>query len=172
MISAIPLAASVKILSALAKASPRRRLPYKSLSLSLETTKRVSTLSRNSCIPASACILRLRPSNPKGMVTIPTVRIPISFATAAITGAAPVPVPPPIPAVINSIFVLPSKISLISSIFSIAAFLPTSGTEPAPRPSVRLAPNCTLFGIGLLSKACESVLQMIKSTPLIPCLYM
>ena len=75
------------------------------------------------------------------MVTMPTVRIPISFATWAITGAAPVPVPPPIPAVINTILVFLDKISLICSISSIAAFLPTSGIEPAPLPLVRLLPN-------------------------------
>jgi hypothetical protein len=36
-------------------------------------------------------------------VTTAIVRIPISFAISAMTGVAPVPVPPPIPAVINSI---------------------------------------------------------------------
>src|SRR5690606_26493762 len=48
----------------------------------------------------------------------------------------------------------------------------TLGSAPAPIPSVRLAPNCTLFGMGLNSNAWASVLQTMKSTPLIPCLYM
>ena len=47
-------------------------------------------------------ILRL-PSNANGFVTIPTVRMPCSFAISAMIGAEPVPVPPPIPAVINTI---------------------------------------------------------------------
>ncbi|MNL01597.1 hypothetical protein D3C87_1220720 [compost metagenome] len=97
-----------------------------------------------------------------------TVKISSSFAAFAIIGEAPVPVPPPIPAVIKSILVVLPNIALISSIFSIAEFLPTSGIEPAPIPSVKLAPNCTLLGIGLDSKAWASVLQIIKSTPVIP----
>ena len=35
-------------------------------------------------------------------VTTPTVRMPSSLATRAMTGAAPVPVPPPMPAVTNT----------------------------------------------------------------------
>src|SRR5690606_4753409 len=112
------------------------------------------------------------PSNVKGVVMIATVKIPISLAALANTGLAPVPVPPPIPAVIKSILVLVPNILLISSILSIAEFSPTSGSAPAPIPSVRLTPNCTLLGIGLNSNACASVLHTIKSTPLIPCLYM
>ena len=102
------------------------------------------------------------------MVTIPTVRTSISFANLAITGAAPVPVPPPIPAVMKIILVVESNIDLISSILSMAACSPTSGLAPAPKPSVNDTPNCILFGTGLLSKACESVLQITKSTPFIP----
>ena len=49
-------------------------------------------------------------------------------------GAAPVPVPPPIPAVMNNIFVLTPSTSIISSMASIAAFFPTSGFDPAPSP--------------------------------------
>ncbi len=75
------------------------------------------------------------------MVTIPTVKIPISRAVFAMIGAAPVPVPPPIPAVINTILVFISKIALIVSMSSIAAFLPTSGFAPAPKPCVRVVPN-------------------------------
>ena len=40
-----------------------------------------------------------------GIVTIPIVSMPRSLATRAITGAAPVPVPPPIPAVMKTILV-------------------------------------------------------------------
>ena len=75
------------------------------------------------------------------MVTIPTVRMPSSLAARAITGAAPVPVPPPIPAVIKTILVVCSKVALISSMLSIAACSPTSGFAPAPKPSVNETPN-------------------------------
>ena len=44
-------------------------------------------------------VLQIGEKITKGLVTTPTVRIPISFAAPAITGAAPVPVPPPIPQV-------------------------------------------------------------------------
>ena len=45
------------------------------------------------------------PSIVKGFVTIATVKMPISFAILAITGAAPLPVPPPRPVVMNNKFV-------------------------------------------------------------------
>ena len=95
-------------------------------------------------MPNSACCLRLRPSKPNGMVAIPMVKIPISRAMPAITGAAPVPVPPPIPAVMKAIRVPFPKRDFNSSTFSMAAFFPTSGIAPAPRPLVRLGPNCIL----------------------------
>ena len=53
-------------------------------------------------MPAWAWASRLRPSKENGRVTMATVRAPSSRATAAITGAAPVPVPPPSPAVTNT----------------------------------------------------------------------
>jgi len=96
---------------------------------------------------------------------MPTVRIPSSLAIEAITGAAPVPVPPPIPAVMNSIWVFFSRISLIRSILCQADSLPTEGNDPAPSP---LSPNWILVGTGEDSIAWASVLQIMKSTPLIP----
>jgi hypothetical protein len=68
------------------------------------------------------------------------VRHPSSFATSATTGAAPVPVPPPSPQVINTISA-PSRLALISSLDSSAAFLPISGFEPAQRPPVIILPR-------------------------------
>ena len=50
-----------------------------------------------------ACDMRRRPSKPNGLVTTPTVKAPTSFATSATIGAAPDPVPPPIPAVTKTI---------------------------------------------------------------------
>ena len=46
-------------------------------------------------IPKSACSERLLCSKLKGFETTPTVNAPDSFAAFAMTGAAPVPVPPP-----------------------------------------------------------------------------
>ena len=45
---------------------------------------------------------RREPSKPNGLVTMPTVSAPSSRAMRATTGAAPVPVPPPSPAVMNT----------------------------------------------------------------------
>ena len=55
--------------------------------------------------PLTACNSLFFPSKLNGIVTIPTVKISNSLAISAIIGAAPVPVPPPIPAVINNILV-------------------------------------------------------------------
>ena len=80
----------------------------------------------------------LRPSKSNGRVTTPTVSAPISLlAISAMTGAAPVPVPPPSPAVTNTMSA-PLSASLISSRDSAAAPKPTSGLAPAPRPLVEL----------------------------------
>ncbi len=81
----------------------------------------VSTLLLSPSIPCSAWLIRRRPSKIKGRVTTPTVRAPISLATSATIGAAPVPVPPPMPAVINTKSA-PSKAVAISSRDSSAAF--------------------------------------------------
>jgi hypothetical protein len=59
----------------------------------------VSTAFCSSEMPASATRIRRTPSNWNGLVTTPTVRMPMSRAARAMTGAAPVPVPPPMPAV-------------------------------------------------------------------------
>ena len=68
-------------------------------------------------------------------------------------GAAPVPVPPPIPTVINNIFAWVLSMFLISSILSIADCSPILGFAPAPSPSVSVAPNWIFDGTGLLFKA-------------------
>ena len=97
-----------------------------------------------------------------------TVSMPSSFATRATTGAAPVPVPPPIPAVMNTIFVLSFSNRLMSSSLLSASLLPTSGLAPAPKPS----PSCSFTGTGELASTFESVLQTANDTPSIPSLYM
>ena len=63
----------------------------------------VFNVNHRNLIPSFDISILFRPSNEKGLVTTPTVRIPICFAISATIGAPPVPVPPPIPAVINTI---------------------------------------------------------------------
>ena len=139
MISAILFAATLSVSSALANAPRTLRSGYISRSRSLLITRSASTCFAISSTPSRAWSIFFGPSKRKGIVTIPTVRIPISLLSRAMTGAAPVPVPPPIPAVINVIFVPSSSMRLISSMLSIAASRARSGRLPAPRPSL---PNC------------------------------
>ena len=71
-------------------------------------------------------------------MTTPTVSAPISSrAISAMMGAAPVPVPPPSPAVTKTMSASASA-SRISARLSSAAWQPTSGFAPAPRPRVSL----------------------------------
>ena len=111
--------------------------------------------------------MRFTPSISKGLVTTATVSMPSSFATWATIGVAPVPVPPPMPAVMKSMSA-PSTTSCIRSRSSMAACLPTSGLAPAPSPLVMLQPICSAVLTRALLSACASVLAQIKSTPSIP----
>src|SRR5262245_22486177 len=115
-------------------------------------------------MPASACSARLRPSKANGLVTTATVRMPRSFAIEATTGAEPVPVPPPSPAVTNTMSA-PSITFWRRSRSSRAAFRPISGSEPAPSPAVSRAPSWSLTVAGDERRACRSVLATTKSTP-------
>ncbi len=137
-----------------------------SRSLSFGITINVSTLSLILSIPFSAFTIRAFASKRKGFVTTPTVRIPISFASLATIGAAPVPVPPPIPQVTKTISA-PFSAAAISSLLSSAAFSPISGLAPAPKPFVSFSPICKSFGALHNCKACLSVLMPINSTPVI-----
>ena len=139
MISAILLAATLNVSSALPKASKTVKSGYISRRRSLLITNRASTCLAISSTPSRAWSILRSPSKRKGIVTIPTVRIPNSLLTRAMTGAAPVPVPPPIPAVMNAILVPSMSMSLISSRVSSAASRAFSGLLPAPKPSL---PSC------------------------------
>src|ERR1700691_824037 len=123
-----------------------------------------STYLDSSSMPCSATRERLLPSISKGLVTTATVRMPSSLATCATTGAAPVPVPPPIPAVMNSIS-QPSMSSMMRSRSSMAAWRPTSGSAPAPTPLGMLQPICRAVRTFECFNACASVLMQMKSTP-------
>mmetsp|Transcript_13468 Transcript_13468/g.24383 ORF Transcript_13468/g.24383 Transcript_13468/m.24383 type:complete len:252 (-) Transcript_13468:608-1363(-) len=166
MISEMPTTPCRKISSATKKASVTGVLSGTMRNnLSLDTTMRVSTCLRNSAMAASACFMRWRPSNLNGLVTTPTVRQPHSFlAISATTGAAPLPVPPPMPAVINTISA-PIQTALTSSAFSKAAFLPIPGSPPAPNPLVTLRPIFKVLGAKDVLSACASVFMAQKDTP-------
>ena len=100
----------------------------------------MSTFFFTSSRPCNAKFILFVPSKLNGVDTIATVTIPNFLAILAITGKAPVPVPPPKPAVKNNIFVFLSS-SEIKSILSSAASLPIDGSAPAPKPLVFSNPN-------------------------------
>src|SRR5688500_13221110 len=111
--------------------------------------------------------MRRWPSNWNGLVTTPTVRMPLSRTARATTGAAPVPVPPPMPAVMKAMCA-PDRWSLISSSVSSAAARPISGCEPAPRPCVTATPIWMRRSALVIESAWASVLATTKSTPCSP----
>ena len=100
---------------------------------------KVSTWLRRASSPVSARLTRLNPSNTNGLVTTATVSAPAFLAISAIIGAAPVPVPPPMPAVIKTMSGLPISLAS-SSRLSSTALAPTSGLAPAPSPLVVCLP--------------------------------
>ena len=139
--------------------------PWSNLSFGIIT--KASTFSFKQDIPLSALCILFFPSNVNGFVTTATVRIPKSFEIWATIGAAPVPVPPPIPAVTNTISA-PLIAFDISSLDSSAAFSPIKGSLPAPSPLVIFSPICILVAALELLSACLSVLTAMKSTSLTP----
>ena len=125
---------------------------------------RVSTTFCSSAMPSSAARMRFEPSKVKGFVTTPTVRMPFSRAARATTGAAPVPVPPPMPAAMKHMCAPSSDDSSCSRVSSAAA-RPISGRAPAPRPCVIFMPSWMRVGALLLASDCASVLATMNSTP-------
>ena len=115
-------------------------------------------------MPFAALFQRFLPSNVKGLVTTATVSAPQSMEAFAITGAAPVPVPPPIPAVMNTMSAS-WMWEMISSIVSSAAFCPSSGLAPAPLPPATFSPSWILISALHLASACLSVFTAMKDTP-------
>ena len=122
-------------------------------------------------MPCSAARARFVPSNRNGLVTTPTVRAPSSRAACATMGAAPVPVPPPMPAVTKTMSASPMA-SLIAPILSCAASRPTLGSAPAPSPLVSFSPIWSLISALERSRACASVLAQMKETPFRPAMIM
>src|SRR5271170_2806755 len=156
MMSEMPCTAWRRISSAMRKAS-KKLVPCSTQSIrrSLGMTMTVSTQPINSPSACSACSMRRLPSNAKGLVATATVRAPSSLARFATTGAAPLPVPPPRPAVTNTMSA-PSRASRIFSVSSSAALRPTSGLAPAPSPLVSFAPSCSFTGACEIVRAIES----------------
>src|SRR5580704_7236133 len=165
MMSEIPCTACRKISSAMRNAS-KKLVPCSTHSIkrSFGITMTVSTLPMSSPSACSACSIRRLPSKANGLVTTATVSAPNSLAKFATTGAAPLPVPPPSPAVTKTMSA-PSSASRIFSVSSSAALRPTSGLAPAPSPFVNLAPSCSFTGACESLSACKSVLAAMNSTP-------
>ena len=130
-------------------------------------TMTVSQTSLRFSMPSSAWRVRRLPSKVNGRVTTPMVSAPIFLAMPATTGAAPVPVPPPSPAVTNTMSD-PFRDSSISCLWSSADVRPTSGFAPAPRPRVASRPMSSLVSASVNSSAWESVLMATNSTPFRP----
>ena len=76
-------------------------------------------------------------------MTTPIVSEPALRAISAMTGAAPVPVPPPSPAVMNTMSA-PLIISSISSRCDSAAVRPTSGIAAGAEPAGEVATDVEL----------------------------
>ena len=113
--SVMPCTPARKTSSAVAKASTTETDLFTSSSNRwFGTTISVSTSPRSVSIPTSACCARRLPSKPNGRVTTPTVSASSCFAIRATIGAAPVPVPPPSPAV-TKIMSAPRSAASISS---------------------------------------------------------
>jgi len=103
----------------------------------------VSTASRSASRPSSAWRCRFLPSNLKGRVTTAMVSAPSSVASEAITGAAPVPVPPPRPVVTNTMSA-PEIAWMMRSVSSSAAWRPTFGSAPCAQPLRQLRSDLDL----------------------------
>ena len=112
-------------------------------SRSLGMTMRVSTSSRSWAMPSSAELARRRPSKANGRVTTPMVRAPSDRAMRATTGAPPVPVPPPSPAVTNTMSA-PLMTSSISSAWSSAALRADLGVGAGAEAAGELAADVEL----------------------------
>src|ERR1035437_11102613 len=132
--------------------------------LSLGMMMRVSTQGSILAMPSSAFFMRWRPSKPNGLVQTAMVNAPAALAAWATIGAAPVPVPPPMPHVTNTMPVSPT-ISFISSRLSSADLMPLVGSPPAPRPRVRRLPICRRSDGSDRARACASVFIVMNSTP-------
>ncbi len=165
--SVVPFTAFVKISSAILNAVCKGKFGANSNNLSFGITIKVSTTDCILSKPSIAFSILFWPSTVKGIVTTPIVKAPCFFAIEAITGAAPVPVPPPKPQVINTISELASFF-LISDSDSFADSWPILGFDPAPKPWVNSFPINIFESALAYRRSWASVLMAINSPPLIP----
>ncbi|OPX77293.1 MAG: hypothetical protein A4E43_01234 [Methanosaeta sp. PtaB.Bin005] len=98
-----------------------------------------------------------------------TTRAPSCLAILATTGAEPVPVPPPMPARTNTRSA-PRKRSSMSVLALSAAFLPTSGSPPAPIPRVSFRPISIFSSAETVSRCWRSVFMAMVFAPIRPIL--
>ncbi len=131
--SVIPFTALPNSSSATIKALFIGRLGATSRSLSLGITITVSAAACNFSRPFSAFSRLRKPSALNGIVATAIVKAPIFLANLEMTGAEPVPVPPPSPQVTKTMSA-PSSFSLIKFSLSSALSSPISGSPPAPNP--------------------------------------
>ena len=163
--SLIPRTAVRHTMSTMLKDSCKvRDLPANETNRSFGIMISASTALANSAMPATAFFFRCKPSKRNGLVTTPTVRAPSSRAVRAMTGAAPVPVPPPMPAVTKTMSA-PARTSPRRWESSSAAAQPMSGLAPAPSPFVRCLPIWILVEARFVSKTWQSVFAAMNSTP-------
>mmetsp|Transcript_7145 Transcript_7145/g.20940 ORF Transcript_7145/g.20940 Transcript_7145/m.20940 type:complete len:303 (+) Transcript_7145:1448-2356(+) len=125
------------------------------------TTESAASTSRRCAI--SACTPRWPPSKRNGMVTTAMVSAPARRASRAMTGEAPEPVPPPMPAVTKTMSA-PLTISRTAWRLSSAASRPVSGLPPAPRPRVSSSPIWSFLSALAPASDCASVLTAQYST--------
>ena len=111
--------------------------------------------------------MRIFPSDANGSVTTATVSAPAFFAASAMMGAEPVPVPPPMPQVMNTRDASPMA-AFMSSMDSWAAFSPTAGFEPAPLPLLTCLPSIIFLLARTLSRCLASVFMAMRLTPEVP----
>ena len=130
-------------LSALSKACVSVRSPYISFNLSLEITRMASTFFQIFQSLSNACLFLRMPSKWKGRVTMPTVRMPISWPPWLWWELHRYPYLRPCLRLQKHFGAIWQK-ALISSMDSIHASFAVSGLDPA-LPSVRLGPNAIFF---------------------------
>ena len=116
-------------------------------SRSLGIVMTVSTHSRSDSRPFSACTWRFLPFELERLGDHGDGQRAELAGEAGDDGRRAGPVPPPSPVVTNTMSAPPSAgISL--SVSSSAAWRPTFGSAPAPRPLVSLPPICSFTGAG------------------------
>lgn len=131
--SVIPFTARPSISSATVNDFSIGRLGATSSSLSFGITITVSAASFSFSSPFSAFSLLRIPSAENGSVATAMVSASSFLARLDMTGADPVPVPPPSPQVMNTMSD-PVNFFLISSSLSSADDCPMFGSPPAPSP--------------------------------------